>query len=76
MSKEYRSKAQVLKGYIRRRLIAKGKYTEAAVEQIFNDVTDNGKDLSEVQIVTNPGMVSGLNSILKEMMDGKDSKIQ
>lgn len=65
-----RMKGNALKRMIRSRLIAKGKYTEQAVETVFNAVTDNGKDLSEIEVVSDPAKVAELNSILSDMLAG------
>jgi hypothetical protein len=75
MTKEDKLKGHALRGYIRKCLIRKGKYSEENVERVFNDVTSNGTDFSGFDIVTSPARVKELNGILASMI-GHDMEIK
>lgn len=64
-------KIHIIKRLIRTRLIAKGKYTEANVDRVFNEVTDNGKNLLGVELVTDANKIRELNSLLKNTIQGE-----
>jgi len=70
MKKEDRLKGVALRGYIRKCLIRKSKYSEENVERVFNDVTNNGTDFTGFEIVTCPAKVKELNGILTDMIGG------
>lgn len=69
MNETTRLKVFGLKKYIRQRLIRTGQYTEKRVEEIFNKVTDNGRDLSEVEVLYDQEKVAKLHTILSGLID-------